>query len=163
MRKPILCLDFDGVIHSYKSGWKGAANIPDPPVEGALEFIVTALDHFTVAIHSSRSHQWGGRRAMKRWLKRHLKAVGMKAGGYEGPGRCRVGTAWFLLRMPMSMDTWEDDVEDYVDAIIKRIRWPLFKPPATMSIDDRGHCFDGTFPSIAEIKAFQPWYRRSSC
>ena len=39
-RKPIICLDFDGVIHSYTSGWKGAAVIPDPPVPGALEFIV---------------------------------------------------------------------------------------------------------------------------
>ena len=29
-RKPILCLDFDGVIHSYISGWKGADVIPDP-------------------------------------------------------------------------------------------------------------------------------------
>jgi hypothetical protein len=34
MRKPILCLDFDGVLHSYTSGWKGAAVIPDPPVPG---------------------------------------------------------------------------------------------------------------------------------
>lgn len=31
MGKPILCLDFDGVIHSYASGWKGADVIPDPP------------------------------------------------------------------------------------------------------------------------------------
>ena len=31
MPKPILCLDFDGVVHSYTSGWKGADVIPDPP------------------------------------------------------------------------------------------------------------------------------------
>jgi hypothetical protein len=53
--KPILCLDFDGVIHSYSSGWKGAAVIPDPPVPGALPFIVAAMEKFTVAIHSSRA------------------------------------------------------------------------------------------------------------
>jgi hypothetical protein len=28
MGKPILCLDFDGVLHSYSSGWKGADVIP---------------------------------------------------------------------------------------------------------------------------------------
>jgi len=39
MSKPILCLDFDGVIHSYSSGWKGADVIPDPPVPGAFDFI----------------------------------------------------------------------------------------------------------------------------
>ena len=42
--KLILCLDFDGVIHSYSSGWKGADVIPDPPVPGALRFIADARE-----------------------------------------------------------------------------------------------------------------------
>ena len=36
MKKPIVVLDFDGVIHSYKSGWKGADVIPDEPVPGPV-------------------------------------------------------------------------------------------------------------------------------
>ena len=54
MSKPILCLDFDGVIHSYESGWKGAAAIPDDPVPGAAEFIRTAHEHFAVQVYSAR-------------------------------------------------------------------------------------------------------------
>lgn len=72
MNKPILCLDFDGVIHSYVSGWRGADIIPDPPVEGALEAILLYQEHFTVAILSSRSHQPGGLEAMRMWLRNHL-------------------------------------------------------------------------------------------
>ena len=34
-----ILLDFDGVIHSYTSGWKGAGVIPDPPVPGAIDFL----------------------------------------------------------------------------------------------------------------------------
>lgn len=71
MRKPILCLDFDGVIHSYSSGWKGASVIPDPPVAGALDFIRAALGHFDVHIYSSRSGQDGGISAMQDWLDHH--------------------------------------------------------------------------------------------
>lgn len=67
-RKPILCLDFDGVLHSYASGWKGADIIPDAPVSGGPEFIAAAQQHFTVAVHSSRSCQPGGIDAMKSWL-----------------------------------------------------------------------------------------------
>jgi hypothetical protein len=72
MKKPILCLDFDGVIHSYTSGWKGARNIPDPPVPGALDFIINALeDGWDVVIHSSRARYFGGITAMRSWLRGH--------------------------------------------------------------------------------------------
>jgi hypothetical protein len=70
MSKPIICLDFDGVIHSYTSGWQGARTIPDPPVEGAIEFMDRALTlGYDVVIHSSRARYWGGIRAMRQWLK----------------------------------------------------------------------------------------------
>ena len=62
MSKPILCLDFDGVIHSYANGWKGAHVIPDPPVPGAISFLLNALDPFNVAIFSSRMRAIRGTR-----------------------------------------------------------------------------------------------------
>jgi hypothetical protein len=71
--KPILCLDFDGVLHSYDSGWQGAAIIADPPTEGAMRFLWDASNYFRIAILSSRSNQRGGIAAMKRWLAWHFR------------------------------------------------------------------------------------------
>lgn len=68
--KPILCLDFDGVLHSYKSGWQGMKNIPDPPVEGAQDFCRRALEHFNVIIHSSRFTHEDGMLAVQAWLEK---------------------------------------------------------------------------------------------
>ncbi len=67
-RKPVLSLDFDGVCHSYTSGWQGAGNIPDCPVDGMWEFLEQAVDIFEVNIFSSRSNQEGGLEAMKLWF-----------------------------------------------------------------------------------------------
>ena len=71
-RKPILCLDFDGVIHSYTSPWKGPSHIPDPPVPGTDEFLREALHHFTVVIYSSRSISEDGLFAMKCYIAEHF-------------------------------------------------------------------------------------------
>lgn len=76
--KPILCLDFDGVLHSYSSGWQGASVIPDEPVPGALDFLTKALRHFSVAIYSSRSSQPFGIEAMKFWLGVQFAKQGME-------------------------------------------------------------------------------------
>jgi hypothetical protein len=66
--KPILCVDFDGVIHSYTSAWVDEATIPDPPVPGALEWLIEAAKVFEVMIYSSRSKTEAGREAMSNWL-----------------------------------------------------------------------------------------------
>lgn len=140
--KPILVLDFDGVIHSYSSGWRGASNIPDPPVPGALDFIIRALDTFEVHILSSRSHQWGGKRAMRRWLHKHLREY------------------WWTKVWPGINETSFEphaDAFDWATAIIAEIHWPWFKPAAKITIDDRALTFSGTWPELSALHAFRPW------
>jgi hypothetical protein len=66
--KQTIILDFDGVIHSYKSGWKGADCIPDLPTDGAKEAIAKLREKYTVVVVSSRTHQDGGIQAIKDWL-----------------------------------------------------------------------------------------------
>lgn len=70
--KRILCLDFDGVCHSYTSGWKGDTVIPDPPVPGLFEFIREAQEKFIVSIYSARSKTQEGRIAMRDWFMKHF-------------------------------------------------------------------------------------------
>lgn len=68
--RPTLALDFDGVIHSYISGWKGPATIPDDPTPGALEFCEAAVTIFDVCIVSTRCTYPIGPRAICEWLDR---------------------------------------------------------------------------------------------
>lgn len=117
MKLAILCLDFDGVLHLYSSGWKGPETIPDPPVPGAIEFLVEAARHFEIHIFSSRSSWDSGISAMKSWLQ------------YHG--------------LPQE--------------ILELIVFPLQKPPAFLTIDDRALTFTGVWPSMESLKAFKPW------
>ena len=126
MSKPILVLDFDGVIHSYTSPWLAPDHIPDPPVTGALRFMQQALEHFRVAVFSSRSHEPRGIEAMQTWLAH-----------------------------------WANEQSKHLDDVdhswLNEIEWPTVKPPAFLTIDDRAIMFTGTWPAIADLKAFKPW------
>lgn len=134
--KPILCLDFDGVLHSYASEWKGVDVVPDPPTPGMVDFLAHAIDHFDVQIFSSRSHQPGGQPAMENWLRKHV------------------------------MDHYDcafaGDPKDFDKAmkIVNGVKWPMEKPAAMITIDDRALTFDGTWPKIETLKAFKPWNKR---
>lgn len=39
MSKPTICVDFDGCLHAYTSGWQGAEVVSDPPVPGAIDWL----------------------------------------------------------------------------------------------------------------------------
>lgn len=129
MMKPILCLDFDGVLHSYTSGWKGADIIPDPPVPGAITFLREAVKHFRVAIFSSRSHQEGGGAAMREWLGRYIME--------DEPDIFFQDPPWFAA-----------------------IEWPIEKPSAMVTLDDRAITFDGTWPDMVSLLSFKPWNKK---
>jgi hypothetical protein len=140
MRKryvPLVSVDFDGVIHSYTSGWQGPRTIPDAPVEGALKWIedfcmthccpdhicAMAPEHDArIAIFSSRSRYIGGRWAIKKWLIKH------------GLNR----------------------------AFLEVIEFPVKKPASVALLDDRAWCFNGTFPSDMDLIDFKPWHKVSA-
>ena len=130
--KKLLCLDFDGVLHSYSSGWQSADRIPDPPVEGALAFLVRASERFALAIFSSRSHQDGGIEAMQSWLRDHL---------LDDLGWTRGAASRF----------------------VDGIAWPIHKPPAHLSIDDRALSFNGDWSryDLDELETFRPWNKQA--
>ncbi len=72
MKKTVV-FDFDGVIHSYKSGWQGdEAVIPDEPVEG----IKTAIKQirnagYEVVIVSTRCASLKGQAAVQMYLEKY--------------------------------------------------------------------------------------------
>lgn len=136
--KPILCVDFDGVVHSYTSGWQGATVIPDPPVTGALRWLWKATEWWNVQIYSSRSKDPVAREAMQAWMIVHSREE-------------------FGLDHPMSdMDGERDPGFQYP------ITFAYEKPSAFLTIDDRAICFDGDWSEIdaCDLLNFKPWNKR---
>lgn len=145
MGKLTICLDFDGVVNSYSSGWTGAGSIPDLPVDGAIEAILEYMKTFTVCIHSSRfnrtnflheievAHFESPRRTVRDWLVINGVPLGQIA-----------------LNGDMLMDNPPDNM----------ILLCRTKPPAFVTIDDRAIMFTGEWPSVETIKSFKPWNKK---
>jgi hypothetical protein len=129
MNKPIICVDFDGVIHSYKSGWKGATVISDPVNPGFFEWLDEVSQHFKIVVYSSRSKEAGACDAVALWLADQRKKW-RDAGG----------------------------VSSITDGTPVDVEFAHEKPAAYLTIDDRAICFDGNWPSAETMRNFKPWY-----
>jgi hypothetical protein len=130
-----VCLDFDGVIHSYTSGWQGADIVADGPVPGAIFAMYGYhLGNLEVSVFSSRSNQFGGIAAMKSAIR---------------------GWAFDALRGESTPKYLTEQVEGFLNAI----KYPTEKPAAWITIDDRAVQFKGDFPAVQEINDFKPWYK----
>jgi hypothetical protein len=126
-RRRLVVVDFDGVLHSYSSGWEGPGIARDAPVPGAIAWLESLVadgegsGEFAVAVSSARSSSAIGRRAVREWLLSHG-----------------------LSERALSL-----------------IAFPVTKPRAFVTIDDRVIQFRGEFPSVSEIAGFEPWWKAS--
>jgi hypothetical protein len=149
--KQTLILDFDGVLHSYTSPWKNARTIPDAPVLTAMAYLIRYVQVFEVVILSSRSHQFLGRYAMKRWLRKWMyRQIRDMQGG-------SLAIEEFVMSFFDSAAPQETNARDAANAIVAMIKFPRHKPPAVLTIDDRAIQFLGTFPECGTISGFIPW------
>jgi hypothetical protein len=125
----VLNVDFDGVIHKYKSPWKSAEIISDGPVEGAFEWIRQMhAAEVKLQIYTARlSHE--------------------SPDGSEVRDHIAVTAAlidWFL----------EHGLER---EHVERLVFVRGKPHATLYIDDRAMRFRGRFPCLNDIHAHRQW------
>lgn len=136
--KKIICVDFDGVLHSYTSGWQGAAVAADPPVPGAMAWLTQMSEdqRFEVHIYSSRSKEPKGIMTMMEWL-----------------------TVW-LTKHAMEGGYGQTDAMGWAVKVVNRLAFSSTKPAAHLAIDDRAFCFEGAFPTPESIASFRPWNKR---
>lgn len=131
---PILCLDFDGVVHDYKHGWKDG-RIYGHLTAGFYDWALKAQEFFTLVIYSSRSKDDDGIEQMSAWL---VKEIGQSVvrKGYRG-------------------------ADNRVTVDIGKVRFEFAheKPPAFLTIDDRSLTFNGNWDDFdpQTMRQFKPW------
>lgn len=113
MTKTIV-FDFDGVINSYVSGWKGVDVIPDPPVDGIKEAIDNIrLAGYEVIVVSTRCAKHEGLEAVIKYLSKysiHVDGVAAKKPPalvyIDDRAICFDGHPEMLLSKIQSFKTW---------------------------------------------------------
>ena len=157
---PIVCIDFDGVIHGYSKGWQDGS-IYDPPVPGCGAAILRLMAKYRVAIHSSRSNSLRQRQAMRRYLAAIINRAVLD------DKRSELTDAAWQTQVGKPAD-WHPlttgDLQDQINELCGCIRWPWFKPPALLTIDDRAVTFNGDWSAFTPdaVRAFRPWTARSA-
>jgi len=128
-------LDFDGTIHSYKSGFHGKAILPDLPVDGAIAWLSFVLESDAkVIMHTCR-------------LNPDSPSEIEDLGSFSTEDIVAAIKTWLVKH---GLDkSLADSIEFWSDR---------GKPHCNVYLDDRGYRFDGFFPSLSHLKSLEKWY-----
>lgn len=131
-KKPILCIDFDGVIHDYKKGWQDGS-IYGNATPGFFAWLEQASRLFKVVVYSSRSKTEEGRKNM-------AQAIGK----------------WSIDAVVSG-----EISSDFDMGILGDMDFASEKPPAYLTIDDRAVTFHGSWSDghmdPHRLRQFKPW------
>lgn len=99
-----IAIDFDGVLHSYVSPWVAEDVIPDPPVEGAIDWLNEIAQEFDVVVFTTRGRTPEGRVAVQEWLVAH----GIDRVLFENPTRRPYGPIRVTAEKPPALIYLDD-------------------------------------------------------
>jgi hypothetical protein len=129
--KPLIAIDFDGVVHSYEKGWQDGV-IYGTVVPGFFEWCERVGPHFKLAIYSSRSKNQDMLLSMANWMSDQFK-VWQAAQTKDSPPP----TFEFISQKPAAWVTIDD-----------------------RSITFRGK-WDAPELSVEGLQSFRPWNAKS--
>ena len=152
--RPLLAIDFDGVIHSYERGWQDGTIYGDMTA-GFWVWAERASMAFTLVVYSSRSKTLEGRQAMRQWME------------FQWSKRClQAGVQGVTLHDDDRLTVTEAGAETTGSGPRIEFQFAAEKPAAWLTIDDRCVRFDGNWddpilsPDI--MLGFKPWMIRGS-
>ena len=119
MAKQTIVFDFDGVIHSYTSGWQGMTTISDPPTAGVPELIEKLRSNgYQVIVVSTRCADPAGFIAVSDWLDSHAIEVDAVL-ATKPPALVYIDDRAYRFTGPML----DNDVEQMYNDIVNFVPW----------------------------------------
>ena len=147
-----ICIDFDGVLHSFVTGWKGPSRIEDLPIPGAMQFLgmLVQQGYQPVIFSVQRSSTFSGRNAMKAWVFDTMYDECYKI----PPGTPMHDWRWRIINGFTSEDSFDVQVFNAIKRFIKKLQFPKHLPACYAAVSTRAIHFDGEFPTVEQLKTF---------
>ena len=101
--KPTICIDFDGVIHSYEHGWRNG-EIYGTVTPGFFEWADRMKDAFKLVVYSSRSKDMDMRGKMYQWMQTMVA----RWANFDGHSTLNIDDFEFAHEKPSAFMTIDD-------------------------------------------------------